>query len=333
MDPRQRALQMGQGAMTLNLAYVGIVDGFLELLDVALDVSELSRRSGMDAGYVLRWCDAAYAMELLDRDGDRFVLTEFGRAFQPHRPGTLMPFAIQSVLSAHMSDTAARCARTGERPGEQVLGERPLVGAWFGAMLEATFGGFFEQHVLPAVGAFSVLEADGAVACDLACGNGWYLRRLCARYPHLSGVGLDGFGPNIRQARELASRSEVGARLEFVEGDVLHHHAPEAYQLVAMNRALHHVWTDRAAVFDNLARDLAPGGVAVIWEPRWPDDTSSLRAPALRGMAFQNLSEHVQGNQFLRPEEVMDGLRDVGLEPSCTMLAEGREMVVVGRKG
>ncbi len=49
-------------------------------------------------------------------------------------------------------------------------------------------------------------------------------------------------------------------------------------------------------------------------------------------MAFQNLSEHVQGNHFLRPEEIAGAFREAGLEPSIQLFAEGREAVVTGHK-
>jgi hypothetical protein len=49
-------------------------------------------------------------------------------------------------------------------------------------------------------------------------------------------------------------------------------------------------------------------------------------------MAFQNLSEHVQGNHFLRPDEVAEAMESAGLEPEVFTFAEGNEAVIVGRK-
>ena len=98
-----------------------------------------------------------------------------------------------------------------------------------------------------------------------------------------------------------------------------------------MNRALHHVWDRRDNVFRILRDHLAPGGAAVIWEPAWPDDVSTLRShPRLRGMAFQNLAEHVQGNHFLKPEEIAEAFRRADMVPTIHRLFEDTEAIVVG---
>ena len=93
-----------------------------------------------------------------------------------------------------------------------------------------------------------------------------------------------------------------------------------------------HVWDQRDKVFGILRDALVPGGSVVIWEPRWPDEVASLREPRKRPLAFQNLSEHVQGNHFLRPAEIEAAMRDVGLSPQTFLFADGTEAVVVGRR-
>ena len=240
-----------------------------------------------------------------------------------------MPLAVQSVLSAHMMDHAVTGLRTGERPGERVLGERENVGRWFGPMLEAAFGPLFDGEIAPGVPELAGLAADAHVL-DLACGNGWVLRRLADRHPGLTGVGVDGYAPNIDDASRRAAA--YAGRLRFEVGDVRHHTPARGYDLAFMHRALHHVWPERAAVLAAVARDLRVGGALVVWEPRWPDAVDALRAPASRALAFQNLSEHVQGNRFLRPDEVADAMAAAGLSPRVHTFAEGREMVIVGRR-
>jgi len=220
--------------------------------------------------------------------------------------------------------------RTGERPGEVVLAERATVLPWFGPMLEANFASFFEREILPVVDAYRALDARGGTAVDLGCGNGWYLRKLVSRFAHVRGVGLDGFEENIRHARETAERAGIADRLTFQAGDIYHYSVQEPVALVAMNRALHHVWDQKHKVFGILRDALLPGGTVVIWEPRWPDTVSELREPRRRGMAFQNLNEHVQGNHFLRPAEIEAAMREVGLTPRTYLFAEGTEAVVVG---
>ena len=133
--------------------------------------------------------------------------------------------------------------------------------------------------------------------------------------------------------RQTLVISSIGAVLALIPALLLFDFTvDEPVSLIAMNRALHHVWDRRDKVFGILRDALVPGGSAVIWEPRWPDDRASLRDPRRRAMAFQNLNEHVQGNHFLRPAEIEEAMRSVGLTPRTYLFAEGTEAVVVGTR-
>ena len=185
-----------------------------------------------------------------------------------------------------------------------MLAERTTILPLFGPMLEATFGALFEREILGALPVFADVDARGGLVVDLGCGNGWYLRKLAVRFGTLRGLGVDGFEENIRQAEDRAGAAGLSPRLAFETGDIYTFQAREPVDVVAMNRALHHVWDQKDRVFAILRDVLRPGGSAVIWEPCWPSDLASLRETRRRGMAFQNLSEHVQGNHFLRPDEI-----------------------------
>jgi SAM-dependent methyltransferase len=332
---RAQVMAQAQGTMSLHVAFVGVANHLFEAADALgpATVEALAARANVDAGYLRRFCEAAYAFGYLDVAGDAFALTDLGRAFLPGTPGTLMPLAVHSALGAHMADRATELMRTGERPGEKVLAERPTILPWFGPMLEASFGPLFEREILPALPALREVGERGGVALDLGCGNGWYVRRLCARFPALRGVGVDGFAENVRQAGERARAEGLAERTSFRTGDLHDLDLGGPFDLVAMNRALHHVWDRKDEVFARLAAMLAPGGVAVIWEPAWPDDLAALREPRRRGMAIGNLNEHVQGNHFLRPREIEEAFRAVGLAATTTLFGEGAEAVVVARKG
>ncbi|MEI8257785.1 MAG: class I SAM-dependent methyltransferase [Deltaproteobacteria bacterium] len=329
---RTKILQQAQGAAALNVAFIGVANRLFDAVEGETSVADLAAKASVDAGYLQRWCEAAYAFGYLDEHEGRFSVTDLGRAFRPDTPGTLMPLAIQSVLGAHMADRAAGFMKTGERPGESVLAESASILPWFGPILEAGFGAMFEREILPNVAAYRDVDERGGLAVDLGCGNGWYLRKLVRRFPKVRGLGLDGFEENIRQATERASAEGLGARLTFETGDIYGFGAAEPVDLIAMNRALHHVWDQRDKVFAILRDSLRPGGVAVIWEPSWPQGIEALREPRRRGMAFQNLSEHVQGNHFLRPEEIEAAFRGVGMTATTQLFGEGTEAVVVGRR-
>lgn len=327
--------QQAQGALSLNIAYIGIVNGLFEALYglEKASAAELATAAKMDVGYVTRWCDAAYAFNYLEASGDRFRLNAAGEAMRPDAPGTLMPMAIQSVLSAHMAERAAGLMRTGERPGEQVLAERETVLPWFGPMLEANFGTMFETTVCPAIPAFAAVDGRKGLAVDLGCGNGWYLRALARRYPNVRGLGIDGFRENIDQAKRIADSQGFGSRLSFLLGDIHELKLEEPVDLIAMNRALHHVWEkDPDALFAWLRDNLKPGGYAVVWEPAWPAKRESLRDMPRRGMAFQNLTEHVQGNHFLRPDEIVQAFQRIDMPAKAHLFAQATEAVIVAQR-
>lgn len=174
----------------------------------------------MDSAYVERWCDAAYAFGFLDIENHQFRLTTLGEIMRPSHPQTSMPQVIQAVLGTHMSERIAALMRTGERPGEAILGERETILPWFGPMLEATFGPIFENQILPAIPVFKEINRKNALAIDLGCGNGWYLRALAKHCPEISGLGIDGFRENIQQATRRAKEEGFGNRLQFASGDI-----------------------------------------------------------------------------------------------------------------
>lgn len=333
-DLKSRLRAQAQGALSLNIAYIGVVNGLFAALHAleSADSNALARAAQVDPGYVQRWCDAAYAAAYLDREGDTFRLTPLGQAMRPEAPEALFPMAIQSILSAHMAERAAALMRTGQRPGESVLAERETVLPWFGRMLEASFAPLFEGTICPGVPAFADVDARGGLAVDLGCGNGWYLRALARRCPGLRGLGVDGFSENIGQARQLAADAGLGQRLEFLCGDIHDLRLEEPADLIAMNRALHHVWEKGSAgLFAWLRANLKPGGVVVVWEPAWPSDPTTLRDPGRQALAFQNLSEHVQGNHFLQPQEIQEAFARAGMASRVYLFAQGNEAVVVAQ--
>nr|MDA8110891.1 class I SAM-dependent methyltransferase [Nitrospiraceae bacterium] len=118
---RQLRMQ-SQGAMSLNVAFIGIVSNLFEALHLLSEgtVESLSKESGMDSLYVRRWAEAAFAFGYLDITDNRFKLTPLGDLMRPTHPETQFNIPIGSFLSTHMADRAAELMLTGERPGEKV---------------------------------------------------------------------------------------------------------------------------------------------------------------------------------------------------------------------
>ena len=334
-DLKKQFRAMVQGSQSLTVAYIGVVnDLFAALKRLGTgDVAAIATATRMDTGYVRRWADAAFAFGYLDAEGEIFRLSEMGAAMSPDAPDTLMPLSMTMVSSVHMALRSASLMRSGERPGETVMAEVETLLPWFGAMLEGAFARFFEEKICPDVPIFAEINERGGLVVDLGCGNGWYLRALARRCGSLRGLGLDAFEENVAQATRLAQEEGLGARLHFIQGDAKEFKLDQPADLIAMNRALHHVWEGGVAPFIRRLRDsLRPGGAVVIWEPDWPSDRSILRKPALRGLALQNLNEHVQGNHLLRADEIAEAFAAEGLAPEISRFADGIEAIIVARR-
>jgi trans-aconitate methyltransferase len=332
---KARFREMARGAQTLGLGYIGVANGLFSALRRlgGAKPDALAKDTRMDAAYVRRWCDAAYAFGLLEAEAEIFRLSETGAALDPEIEGTLMPVAGQVMMSMHMAERAAEFMRDGVRPGEQVMFERATLGPMFGTMLEKSFGRMFRATIAPNLPIFAELAERGGLVVDLGCGNGWYLRALLHERPRLRGFGVDGFDGNIANARALAKQEGLSDRLTFAQGDLHAIKLEEPADLIVMNRALHHVWEAGARDFLAKLRDaLKPGGAAAIWEPDWPQDRALLRSPARQGFAFQNLTEHVQGNHLLRADEIAEAFESAGMKPEIFRFAEGQEAVIVARK-
>lgn len=115
-------------------------------------------------------------------------------------------------------------------------------------------------------------------------------------------------------------------------GDIHQFTVGEPVDLIAMNRALHHVWNEKENVFRIFKEHLKTDGAVIIWEPSWPQNRADLRDPTKRRMAFQNLMEHVLGNHFLRPEEIEAEFHRVGMETQVYLFAHGNEALIVGKR-
>lgn len=323
-----------KGSASLNMAYIGVSSGLFECLNSSGPVTllELCRSAGTDPGYTERWCDAAYAFELITEKDGKFTLSQKGRCFLKEGKDSLAAMPVQAVIGTHMAERAAGLIKTGEIVGEKILGERPTVLPLFGFMLEKSFAPLFENTILPRLEIYKNINEKKGTVIDLGCGNGWYIRRILAAYDGIRGIGIDGFEENIRLAGELAKKENLKERIEFQSGDIFEYNPKEKVHGIAMNRALHHVWDRKELVFQKFSDFLVPGGAAVIWEPRWPDKRSDLLHPSRQMMAVQNLGEHAQGNHFLRPEEIEEQFAKVGMKATTLLFMDGNESVVVGIK-
>lgn len=120
---------------------------------------------------------------------------------------------------------------------------------------------FADHRMRPAIDLLNrvPLEAPPRIV-DLGCGSGGVTLLLAARWPQAAIVALDSSAEMLARAR---ARS---ATIEWQQTDLAAWRAPRPFDLVFSNAALHWL-SDHAAVFERLARAVAPGGVLAVQMP------------------------------------------------------------------
>jgi ubiquinone/menaquinone biosynthesis C-methylase UbiE len=104
------------------------------------------------------------------------------------------------------------------------------------------------------------LDGPGGLALDVGAGPGYVAVELARRGPAVRVVGLDLAAHMAAHAAGRGARAALDGRALWPQGDG--HRLPFAdatFNLVVSSFALHH-WRDPLAVFDEIARVLAPGG-------------------------------------------------------------------------
>ncbi len=334
MNQKIESLKEAMESMdTLLLAFMGISNGLLQTLKANDDstVDSLADSTGTQPDYIDRWADAAYANELIDIDGDTLSLTSLGEAFLPDSDDSLTPMAIQSLLSPLMANEVDAFLTSGDQPGEELLERFDRVTPWFGTMLEQKFAPLFRNEVLPRLDCFAADGSKPRRVLDLGAGNGWYLRELVGRFEHIQAVGVDSMAPAIETARQKTREAGLQQRLEFQVADIIDFEADTTFDVVVMNRTLHHVWSQRADLASTLDRTMGPDGQLVIWEPAWPQQREALRTPRRRGLGMRNLMEHAMGNSLLSPARVANWMEESGLTVEVRHI-DPVETIFVGRR-
>lgn len=170
-------------------------------------------------------------------------------------------------------------------------------------------------------------------ALDVCCGTGAGMRML-RPLARERVVGIDFSEGMLAQARQLLADSDGdgGAKLEFVQGDVLEMEFEEEFDLATCFGALGHIFgADTAPFLERVRGALKPGGRFVFLSGYRPPPTSI----AFWFCHVFNAAMHVR-NWFIRPKFIMYYLTFVLPEIQQTLEASGfrvevRQTVELGR--
>lgn len=317
----------------LVVGFLGIATGLFDFLrrEGPHDPAEIASRTGLDSGYVKELCRAGFAFGYLEEEAGRFCLAAEAGLAGTGKGSSFLLAAIEAVFAPSVALRLLPLFRTGVRPGPGALIDPELL-PWFGRFLEEQHASLFEEEILPATALFAELAEEEGLVLDLGCGNGWLLRRLLRHLPRWRGIGIDREAARLAEGREAAREEELDGRIEWIEADLLSWSGPEKARLVVVSRVVHHLWEDRRKLFALLDRITRSDGAIFVWEPCWPEDLVSLRKPARRSLAFQNLHEYAQGARLLSAEELIGAVEEAGWRAEADFFAGGAELVVAGRR-
>lgn len=158
---------------------------------------------------------------------------------------------------------------------------------------------YAEPRLRPALDLLARIDSTGiSTICDLGCGTGNVTRWLARRWPDADITGIDSSAQMLAHAR----RDQPDLRWE--QADIARWHAPNRFDLIFSNAALH--WLpEHAALFPRLISSLRPGGVLAVQMPNnfsAPSHTA-IAETVLNGPWREALRPFVQAAPVAAPAE------------------------------
>jgi len=301
--------------ISLAISLIGIKFGVFDYLYKNPSTeADIIKSLQFDSSYIKKWILAAEGYRLLVRNNDLIMLSELGEVYSSKCSNSQIANLIQGVFSVLIAHEAMPCLESGERPGYEIVNKFENIKPWF----DYTNG----QKNLPIVDEmlrqpivmnfFS--DVRGNVA-DFACGNGWFLSKIGS---HLESMKLYGVtdNPDIENGLLRTSHNE------FLESEI-------SYDLVVLNKVLHHVWMDEEIV-NNIVSKLSDIGKIFVWEFNW--DSVLLKVEDHKEVAFLNFVEHIQGAEYLPTDLVISRFGKYGFSCSTVNVDEDNQILYLFSK-
>lgn len=241
-----------------------------------LPLDTLARDMNLPRDGALRLLDAAVALRLVERRGDRFGLGVHGASYLGN-PGVARMVKHHALFYRDLVDPVALLR------GEH--GETELGRFWsYAGHTERDGGGVGtggeRDDVAPyselMAGSISLVAEDILEAypherhrciLDVGGGEGAFLEAVAARSPHISLVLFD-LPPVAARARARFERAGIASRARAVGGDVFRDPLPESADLATLVRVVHdHDDAQALQILRAVRAALRPGGVLLVAEP------------------------------------------------------------------
>lgn len=293
-----------------------------------LSPAELAAATGTAPDPIATWCQAAYASDLVEDDGERIRLDAVTASIllDVDRPEYLGgQFAYTVTASLDFADMA-ELLRTGRR----VTSRPPRYYRSIEQLTRQDIAVFFEE-VLAALPDLVVDLARGADVVDLHCGGGRWLVAMARRFPATRLVGVEAEPDSTARAIRLVQEAGLEDRIRIEAGEVAAIPHRGAFDLAYFQHALHEI-ADPGAALAAAWRALRPGGRLLVLGWCLPDTReglATLHGQLITGVA---LDEALHGGRLRTVAEHASLFAGAGLpEPQAISLPSDATLLVAAK--
>ena len=282
------------------------LDLFTHLADGSSAATELSKKLDLDARGLTMLLDALVALQLLEKQGDRYSVPESVSPFLDRNSSDYLGHII--MHHHHLVEGWSRldeAVRSGGPVRDRVSHEPTDVER------ESFLLGMFNLAMLVAPKVASHIELSGRRRLlDFGGGPGTYAIHFCQKNPQLKATILD-LQTTQPFAEATLKRFSMNERVDFVAGDFHDGPLPGGFDVVWLSHVLHGEGPKQCAnMLSNAVAALEPGGVLFVQEFILDEDRTSPLFPALFSL---NMLLCTPGGMSYSEPVIVEFLRQEGL--------------------
>jgi len=282
------------------------LDLFTALAVAPCPASELSSSRGLDERGLAMLLDALVAMQLLEKQGECYSVTEDAEKFLNRKSPGYLGYII--MHHQHLVESWSRLdeAVISGGPVRHRVSHEPTE-----AERESFLLGMFNLAMLIAPKVASHIDlSDRRRLLDLGGGPGTYAIHFCKKNPQLTATVLD-----LQTTRPFADatiqRFSMTERVDFVAGDFHDVHFSGGFDVAWLSHVLHGEGAKRCVnLLSNAVEALDPGGLLLVQEFILDEQRVSPLFPAL--FSLNMLLGTPEGQAYSEPE-IVELMHQVGL--------------------
>ncbi|WP_020678364.1 methyltransferase [Geopsychrobacter electrodiphilus] len=301
-------LKLSGGYWSTCTLHAGVkLDLFTPLAARPLTAAELATELSLPARGLSMLLDALTALELLNKQNDRYTATPFAATFLSRTASGYLGHII--LHHHHLVESWSRldeAVSSGSPVRSRVSHEAEE------EERESFLMGMFNLAMLIAPGIAASIDLSGRRRLlDLGGGPGTYAIHFCRQNPELQGVIFD--LPTTRPfAEKTLKRVDMTERISFCPGDFQTTPLPGSFDVVWLSHVLHSEGPQNCAqLLAKAAAALEPGGLLLVQEFILQADRAAPLFPAL--FSLNMLAGTPQGQAYSEPE-LASLLQQAGLE-------------------